>query len=177
MTNCTAKCPWSADHYVTMISRHNSLRFRREFKILLQVAAGFLMAFTVFLIFVAIAFPDDEPAPYWSLILILVICVFALTYDRINEWYWRRNFRKYPNPTEVEWTFTEEGVQTKSSLGEGTLKWEAFIKVVEFIDGFLFYYSNNLFSWIPRSAFETAECFDTTRDLIETSKCALIRQM
>jgi hypothetical protein len=176
MPICKARCLWTADHYVTMINRHNSLRFRREFKILLKLAAGLLLAFTMFVIFVAIASPYDEPAPYLSLILILVICVFALTYDRINEWHLRRNFRKYPDPKEVEWTFTLDGVQTKSSLGEATLKWEAFMKDVEFIDGFLFYYSKNVFSWIPRSAFESAECFETTREIIETSTCLHIRR-
>jgi hypothetical protein len=176
MPICKAKHIWTSDEYVTAMHRHYSFKFRREFKILLKVACALLLAFVVFVTFIAIVFPYDKPAPYWAFALTAVICVYGLVYHRVNVWYWKRRFRKRPQPTEIEWTFTDDAVQMKTCLGEATVKWEAYEKVLEVRDCFLFYSTRSLFSWIPFSSLESIECIGAIREMIAKSKCPFIQQ-
>jgi hypothetical protein len=178
MQACSAKYIWTADEYVTAMQRHYSLKVRREFKILLKVTCAILLAFTLFVAFVTIAFPYDKQAPYWSLILVIVICIYGLIYDRINVWYWKRKFLKKPErvENEIEWTFADDTVQMKAPLGEATVKWESYLKIVEVLDGFLFYHTKNLFSWIPFNSIESEQCIGTIREMIIKSKCPYTQQ-
>ena len=173
---CTAKYAWTPDEYVTAMQRHYSIRFRNLFRILLKVTCALLLALALLVACVSIVYPYGQPAPYWSLTLISLICIYGLIYDRVNIWHWRRRFRRRPDlegPT--EWVFTQDGIETKTSLGEGTAKWKAFIKIVEVEDGFLFYSMEKLFSWIPFHSFDSMDCVDTVRNLIIKSGCRFIK--
>lgn len=139
MSICTAKYILTTDVYVASMQRHYSLRLRREFKILLKVACALLLALVVFLTFVGIVLPYDRPAPYWAFALIAMISVYGLVHDRVNVWHWKRRFRKNPHGTnnEVEWTFANDAVRMKTPLGEATVKWEAFVKIIDLPRWFL----------------------------------------
>lgn len=173
MSICTAKYILTTDVYVASMQRHYSLRLRREFKILLKVACALLLALVVFLTFVGIVLPYDRPAPYWAFALIAMISVYGLVHDRVNVWHWKRRFRKNPHGTnnEVEWTFANDAVRMKTPLGEATVKWEAFVKIIDLPDGFLFYHTKVLFSWIPFTSFESDQCVGTVRGMIAKSEC------
>lgn len=174
---CTARYVWTQDELVTGMQRHYSVKFRNEFRMLLKVTCALLLAFTLIVVLVSIVYPYDKPAPYWSLILTMGICIYGLVYDRINVWFWKRNFRKRPDAeTDVEWVFAEDVLKTKTSIGEGTIQWKAFIKVAETRDGFLFYSMKNFFHWIPFHSFDSMDCIGNVRELIVKSGCQVIQQ-
>lgn len=176
MSICTAKYIWTSDDYVVAMGRHYSLALRFAYKMLLKVASALLLALVIFITIVAVVSPDGKRAPYWAFALVATICVYGLVYDRVNVWYWKRKFRKSPPAKGIEWTFEDDFVQMKASLGEATLKWEAFIKVVEFPDGFMFYSTKNFFFWIPFSSLESVLCIETVRAMIINSKCPYTQQ-
>ncbi len=174
---CIARYVWNTDELVTAMQRHNSVRLRNEFRVLLKVTCALLLAFAVFLAIVSIVSPYDKPAPYWSLILIILICVYGLIYDRINVWFWKRTFRKRPDfETDVEWAFLDDAVKMKSSLGEATVKWKAFVKVVAVKDGFLFYSTEKFFHWVPFHSLNSINCVESIRELVIKNQCPFIKQ-
>jgi hypothetical protein len=88
-----------------------------------------------------------------------------------------RRFGKRPDAEmEVEWEFSKKEIRTQSALGEATLQWRGFIKVVEANDGFLFYPLEMFFHWVPFSAFESADCVDRVRTFVTENNVPLIQR-
>jgi hypothetical protein len=107
--------------------------------------------------------------------LLAAFCVYGLLYDRLNVWYWGRNFGKRPDAdVQVEWQFRSEEIRTKSELGEAIVHWKSFLRVVETTEGFLFYPLKNFFHWLPFSAFDSAECIESVRHMIQSNGVPLI---
>jgi hypothetical protein len=77
---------------------------------------------------------------------------------------------------EVEWEFSKKEIKTQSALGEATLQWKAFLKVVEASDGFLFYPLEKFFHWMPFSAFESSECVELVRTFVTENNVPLIQR-
>ncbi len=174
---CKANYPWTQDAYVTAMQRHYQLKLRTEFRILLKVTCALLLAFVLFVTLLSFVFPGPDPAPYWSLLLTAAICIYGLVFDRVNVWNWKRKFlKRHYADAPVEWVFMDNVVKTKTELGESTSKWQAFIKVVEFNDGFLFYTMHTFFYWIPFHSFDSINCIETVREMIVRNQCTYILQ-
>ena len=98
-------------------------------------------------------------------------------FDRVNAWSWGRRFGKRPDAEmEVEWEFSKKEIKTQSALGEATIQWKGFLKVVEASDGFLFYPLEKLFHWMPFSAFESPDCVDRVRTFVTENNVPLIQR-
>lgn len=176
-TICTAKYVWTPDELIQAMQQHHSVGFRKEFRILLKVTCALLLSFVLLVVIVSLVYPYDQPAPYWSLILTSVICVYGLIYDRVNVWVWRRGFRKRPDAdTLVEWVFKVDAIETKTPLGEASVRWKTFIKIVEVDDGFLFYSMEKFFHWIPFHSFDSEDCIVAVRNLILKNECPFIQR-
>jgi hypothetical protein len=77
---------------------------------------------------------------------------------------------------EVEWEFSKKEIKTQSALGEATIQWKGFLRVVEASDGFLFYPLEKLFHWRPFSAFESSECVELVRTFVRENNVPLIQR-
>lgn len=174
---CKANYVWTQDEFVTAKQRYYQNKFRDVFRILLKLTCAFLLLLVLFVVAISIVFPSPNPAPYWTFILTVAICIYGLIYDRVNVWIWKRKFRKRPNTdTNVEWLFAEDVIKIETVVGEATVKWQAFIKVVEFNDGFLFYTMENFFHWIPFHSLDSVECVEIVRKVIVNNRCPYILQ-
>ena len=84
-------------------------------------------------------------------------------------------FGKRPDANvQVEWQFSKEEIKSQTALGEATLHWKSFVRVVETREGFLFYPLKNLFHWLPFSAFESPDCIAKVRGMINKNGVPLI---
>lgn len=86
-----------------------------------------------------------------------------------RRWLLRRQFAKRPDKdTEIEWQITPDKVFIKSGLGSGECEWRAFAKMVRAPDGLMFYPNEQIFHWLPRSAFASAGDFDKVIELAKS---------
>ncbi len=89
-------------------------------------------------------------------IYLMVPAVFGFIYFGIyaDRQMGRLFFRLMPeNSKDVEWTFSEHGLETRTPLTTGAYSWALVTKVVENPQGFLIYRNQFLFDWIPARAF------------------------
>jgi hypothetical protein len=93
-----------------------------------------------------------------------LLLVFSRSIDRhLLRWrfrkspYWNRRIR-------VE--LVEDGVRTSSELGDSTVLWPAFTRVVGLRHGFLLYQGPQVFNWLPLSAFQSAPSRDSIAALL-----------
>jgi hypothetical protein len=72
---------------------------------------------------------------------------------------------------ECEWSFNDEGLSTKSAIGESRLKWLVVERILKFPRYWLFVYKGGTFSTLPISSI-SQEC----RDFIERSHSASLKR-
>ena len=95
--------------------------------------------------------------------------------DRMNAWNSSRGFSKRPDANvQVEWEFSREKIRSRTELGEATIDWKSFLRVVESKEGFLFYPLKNFFHWLPFSAFDSADCIARVREFVKENNVPLI---
>lgn len=101
------------------------------------------------------------------------IAVLAL-HKAVNPWLMRRTIMKGfdSSPTankETHLTFSGEGVGAESELTSSFTKWPVISKVIESDSDFLFYSGNNLYWFVPKSAFSSADDLDLLKGLLRQS--------
>ena len=153
---------------------HYKLKLRRVL-LLMKVFSVGLLAFIGIVLFAWVVFPSTSPPPFWALLLLAIFCVYWLTIDRMNAWNSSRGFSKRPDANvQIEWEFSKEKIKSRTELGEATIDWKGFLRVVESREGFLFYPLKNLFHWLPFSAFESADCIERVRELVRENNIPLV---
>ena len=78
-----------------------------------------------------------------------------------RRWLVRRQFLKRPDrDMELEWQFAPDKIRTQSGLGESEFAWQTFAKMVRTPHGILFYQTEQIFHWLPRSGFVSDTDFE-----------------
>ncbi|MEP6913199.1 MAG: YcxB family protein [bacterium] len=179
---CKAKYRWTREEHLRAMRYHYRLKLRRVL-LLMKVFSVSLLAFMGIVLLVWVLFessspsslPSSSPPPFWALLLLTIFCLYWLTIDRLNAWNATRGFSKRPDANmQVEWQLSHEKIQLWSELNEATLDWKSFLRVVESKEGFLFYSLQNLFNWLPFSAFESPDCIARVREFIRENNIPLV---
>lgn len=153
---------------------HYRVKLRRVL-LLAKVFTAFLFTFIGIVLVAWVVLPSTSPPPFWALLLLAAFCIYCLTVDRMYAWYSSRGFAKRPDANvQIEWQFSNEAIKSKTELGEATIHWKSFLRVVETSEGFLFYPLENLFHWLPFSAFESPDCIEKARVLLRENKIPLL---
>jgi hypothetical protein len=72
---------------------------------------------------------------------------------------WR--FNKRPDrDIEVEWQVVGDTITIRSAIANSEMVWQAFTKVVFTPTGVMLYPNDQMFNWLPRHGFASAEEFD-----------------
>ena len=134
----------------------------------MKIFSAVLLAFIAVVLIISLIFRDaTSPPPIKVVIILTAFCLYWLTFDRLNVWYWSHGFSKRPDAnSEIVWQFSETQIIMQSILANSDVSWKSFYKIVEMKDGFLFYWQKKLFVWIPFTAFEADECITTVRQFI-----------
>jgi hypothetical protein len=107
-----------------------------------------------------------------GLILIALGSIFILWHvagPRLLAWL---QLRRNPHlNAHIEWQFADDAIEIISPLSSTKTQWAAAVKAVKTPDGFLIYFSPQMFHWIPRTGFASSAEFETVRQLAKT-KCA-----
>jgi len=176
---CKAKYRWTREQLTIAMQHHQATKLRRGVVLMMKIFSIILLSFigVVLLAWILLPSPSSPSSPPWALLLLVIFCVYLLMFDRVNAWSWGRRFGKRPDAEmEVEWEFSKKEIRTQSALGEATLQWRGFIKVVEANDGFLFYPLEKFFHWMPFSAFESPDCVDRVRTFVTENNVRLIQR-
>ena len=144
--------------------QHQRLRLRRGFLLLVKAFSAALLALVVIVLFAWLLLPSTSAPPFWAFLLLGTFCI-----------YWGRGFDKRPDANvRIEWQFSKEEIKTQTELGEATIQWKTFLRVVETGEGFLFYPLTNIFHWLPFSAFESAACIERVRGFVRENDISLV---
>ena len=100
----------------------------------------------------------DEPITIGDILSIIVFIgmgVLCLFPRQIGMFLFCRGFDEQPEANAIiEWKFSEEKINLRSNVGCSEVLWEAFIKVIETNEGFLFYHQKLIFHWLPYSSLQ-----------------------
>lgn len=88
---------------------------------------------------------------------------------RERRWLVRRQFLKRPDhDMEVEWQIAPDRIRIQSGLGHSEFAWQMFAKMVRTPSGILFYSTEQVFHWLPRSGFASEADFERCIELART---------
>jgi len=173
---CKAKYRWTREQLTIAMRHHQATKLRRGVVLMMKIFSIVLL-FLIGVVLLAWIMLPSTSAPPWALLLLVIFCFYLLMFDRVNAWSWGRRFGKRPDADmEVEWEFSDKEIKTQTALGAATLQWKGFLRVVEASDGFLFYPLEQLFHWMPFSAFESAECVELVRTFVTENNVPLIQR-
>jgi YcxB-like protein len=83
-----------------------------------------------------------------------------------RRWIGRRQFSKRPDrDMELEWQVAADKIRTQSGLGQSEFSWQIFAKMVRTPHGVLFYPTDQIFHWLPRSGFASDSDFERLVEL------------
>jgi hypothetical protein len=143
------KYRWNSDEAISAHTSHRLHTFRKPFRIAANTIAILAMFAGIYriVVFGWAFFPVAIFAGgfYW---------LFIRRYDM--AWSVRRRFKKRPDRDKiVNWKINEHKLHSSvEGIGESTVIWESFLKVVHGPNGFLFYPNNQMYNWFPHSAFQ-----------------------
>lgn len=101
--------------------------------------------------------------------LIIFGAVLAST-PLLSRLWGKSYFKKLPIANQVVfWTFTDEGVECKSTGAQSSIAWKLLTKVKETKDGFLFFSQPRYAYWVPKHAFESESEIGSLVRIIENS--------
>jgi hypothetical protein len=151
---------WTVDEYLTAYKYARQQRIRPAFQWCLL---GVFWCLLLILVYALVMRPVS------ALIVFLGICVlcFAAIQWVLQPWSLRRRFNKRPDrDSVVENCFSAEGFHTKLVGAESNVTWESIAKCVNTPEGFLIYVVDEVFTWVPHSAFENEAEIEATQALI-----------
>ena len=163
------KFMWNSDEAIAAHTAHRKHTFRKPFRFAANIIA-ILAIFAGIYRVVAIG---------WALFPIALFAggfywLFLRRYDM--AWTVRRRFKKRPDKDKiVNWTISENELHTSvEGIGEATVKWESFSKVVHAQEGFLFYANNQIYNWFPHSGFSNEKEIFRVKDLAKSKVAKFI---
>jgi hypothetical protein len=138
-------------------------RWKRQAVIFAIVLVGLLMTGLAFVTPTA-AEPYKRLPIYLGVILTPIVCVFV-AYLGV-----RKQARKLEVISEdTEFTFTRDGLHSRTSMSESTIKWERFDKVVETSKYFVFFPQHNVFYMVPKGNFDGDSQLMNFRSIVRDS--------
>jgi hypothetical protein len=172
---CKAKYRWTREELRRAMLHHQRVKLRRGVLLIMKGFSALLLTFIGIILFAWILLPSTSAPPFWALLLLALFCIYWLIFDRLNIWYWGRGFAKRPDANiQVEWQFSQKTIKLETELGEATIQWKSFMRVVETSEGFLFYPLKNFFYWLPFPAFESPDCIEKVRKLLRENNIPLL---
>lgn len=119
---------------------------------------------SVFLIvtgFILLMAHGANPMP----VLMIMIGAFALLRAMIWRVMHSRNLRKLPGFGEaVVYTFTTTNIEINGEDRQAKVKWSDLFEAVTTKQGLLLYHGKKSYTWIPQSAFDSSDDFQTVSD-------------
>ena len=104
-----------------------------------------------------------------ALILVSLYWFFIRQFER--RWFTARMFKKRPdNNVELNWTFSESGIETSSNLAESKFSWAAIAKIVATPEGLMLYPTPEIFHWLPSCAFASLSDMDVVVAMAKQNK-------
>ncbi len=86
-----------------------------------------------------------------------------------RRWLVRRQFLNRPErDMDLEWQVGPDKIRTQNALGQSEFAWATFTKMVRTPSGILFYPTEQIFHWLPRSGFATDAEFDKCVEIAST---------
>ena len=171
---CKAKFLFTREELKRAMRHHYEFKLRR-IHLLMRIFAVLLLVFIGLVLVAWLTLPSTSAPPFWAFFLLAVFSLYLLFMIRFNTWNSTRAFEKRPDAnSEIEWEFSGEEIKTRSALGEGTIVWKYFSRVIEVRDGFLFYPIRNLFHWVPFSAFNNPSCVEIIRGYLIENGITLV---
>lgn len=160
---------WTADELLNGYQWH----YRHRIHAVFRVACWFLIAAFIiggaYQVLVAGSLSGGLPLFFAGL--------YILFYFRLlRPWLLRRQFARRPDrDAEIEWRISADRIHARGAHGTSDFTWPALAKVVETPAGFLFYPTEQIFHWLPRSGFSHAADFDRLSQLAQRQAAAFHR--
>ena len=123
--------------------------------LLLRTALSILLIIIGFILLMS---HGPNPMP----LLMIMVGTFALLRPMIWKIMHSRNLRKLPGfGQQVTYTFSAESISIHGEDKQATVKWEDLFEPVTTKHGLLLYHGKKSYTWIPQSAFESLDDFQT----------------
>ncbi|MCE9592273.1 MAG: YcxB family protein [Planctomycetes bacterium] len=86
--------------------------------------------------------------------LLMMLLVVALSLMLLTKWTFRRQSKsRIDLNLDVEWTLAPQGLTSQTPYIRSEIAWLGLARIVSTRDGLLLFYNENVYSWLPRSAF------------------------
>lgn len=161
--NINIKFLWNSDEAVAAHMAHLKHTFRMPFRVMGNIIAILFISLSIYKLITL----------GWSLFpLVLIVAglywLFLRRYDM--AWTVRLRFKKRPDKDKiVSWRVSANELYTSAEdMGEATVKWESFSKVVHAPKGFLFYHNDQIYNWLPHSGFSNEEEIHKFKELTKS---------
>jgi len=137
---------YSKEQCLATAWRYWQKRLGYRYALELAIGAGLLVLAT------------QGPYRWIEVALMVAVGIFALVGPSIFFIHWQRALLglRALVPPESTWTFTEESIAQKSSLGESAIAWESLLEVWRFDDLWLLIWGKDVYSTIPIAQLPTA---------------------
>jgi hypothetical protein len=133
---CKAKYRWTREQLTIAMRHHQATKLRRGVVLMMKIFSIVLLSFIGVVLLAWMLLPSTSTPP-WGVLLLVIFCIYLLMFDRVNGWSWGRRFAKRPDADmEVEWEFSKKEIKTQSDVGEATLQWKGFLKVLKQVTDF-----------------------------------------
>lgn len=103
-------------------------------------------------------------------LLMIMVGIFALLRPMIWKIMHSRNLRKLPGFGQtVVYTFTAENIAINGEDKQATVKWTSLFETAPKKQGLLLYHGKKSYTWVPLSAFDSSEDFQTVSQWAKTA--------
>jgi hypothetical protein len=156
----TAFYVWPADELIKARENHARAQCRPRYR----------MGLKFVLLMMILAGWCNYQTQGWSILTVLlpvggIYLLFLRKYD--VRWSLRRHFRKRPDKdSHIVWTLGEDDLRNKTDNSESRQNWSQIAKVRKANNGFLLYPNDQMFYWLPTTAFVSQEDRQRTEELL-----------
>lgn len=165
----TASYKWTRDEFVVAQISYVRQRTRPKFK-------GVRYLILVFLWIYAIWYAHPGVWQWFVYAEAAALSFIALGGDTTLTWLFTRKWKKaQQRESDNFYQFTPDTIAMQTRFGNSTVKWDAFIKILEVKRGFLLFQQPRLFYWVPFHAFEGTADIEKVRELIVRSEVPFTR--
>lgn len=175
--SCKARYRWTRQELTRAMLHHQRRKLRAGVVLFAKIVSAILLIFIGIVLLAWMLLPSTSAPPFWAILILVLVSVYCLMFDKVNVWSWGRGFAARPDADlEIEWEFSREEIRSQTELGKASVNWRSFLTVVETSDGFLFYPLKNFFHWIPFSAFESDDCIERVRRFVKENDIPLVNK-
>ena len=166
----TASFKWTSDEFSEAQRSHAASQLRPWLRYAFLSIVVLVSAGTVLLTL-------TKPLTADSIIQLVIVggsCALLLASGlfkgRNFKGHWKRGQLK---ERDVMYRFTPDALLLEDELSSASIRWQAFVKVLEAERGFLFYSQAAMFHWVPFHAFEDQQDIERVRKYIVQSEVPL----